>query len=138
MGFDQRDQRGDLLAELRVDGPERVAQAAHQRGVDDVPRLVSPRCSQRAVSAPARSRNSRTRAVTGLPVVLGRRRDCVAVARRPADSDRRPPHGSNPGLDKYCEPGIFDADQRGQEGRVAHQVAGPLVARPEQVAHWPG
>ena len=46
--------------------------------------------------------------------------------------------GGHPGLDKCCQPGILDLDERGQQGRVAHQRARAVVAGPEQVAHWPG
>jgi len=109
---------GDLCGNLLVDPHLGVANAEHQPGVDDV-LLVNPRCSQRPVCPPVRSRSSATNRATGLPSAS------AAVAMRSASSgpDRAT---TSPGLrgaygpDEDVEPCVLDG-HHGPRKRVAHQ-----------------
>ena len=38
-------------------------------------------------------------------------------------------------FDKHCQPGVLDGDQRIEECAAAHQRAGAMVTRPEEVGH---
>jgi hypothetical protein len=138
--LDQGGEDADLFGDVGGDAGECLAQAEHQRGVDDV------LAGETAVHPPGRSgrgpfAQQRHQRGDGVAVALGRGGQggdvgvvdyCRQVGARLEWRD--------PVVDEHCEPGVFDGHQSAEEAAVAEEVAGPLVARPEQVGHgrWPG
>jgi hypothetical protein len=132
-----------LRAQLVPDAVDGVAQAEHQGGVEDVlarqPSVQPPGGGRAGPQASAEQPDERDHRVAP---GLGARGDVVGVRR-----GQQPGQGGaglrrrDPGLHQRGQPGLLDRDHRRQDSGVREQVAGPIVARPEQVRHrggWPG
>ena len=139
VALDQLGQQPDLLAQRGADHADGVAGAQHQGGVDDVlagEAAVQPRGP---VGADVRECGAQhvDESGGGVAAALRRGRDDgdVLGADEPLEVELGHAGRRDAGAGQRVEPRLLDGDHRREEGLVGEQVAGALVARPEEVAH---
>lgn len=147
VGADQGGEDLDLRPQQVGDLAEHVADAEHQCGVDDVlagePAVQPPR--RAVVHARAEQGHQRD---DGVAAGLGRDGETgQVVGPDQADEGGVDGAGRDAGVDQDPQPGPLDLDHRREHRGVGEDVAGALVAGPEESAHpvsltypapWPG
>ncbi len=131
--------RAASAADLPVERPTRTARRRRVRisisAESTTSWLVSPRCSQEASRLAAPRAAATSSGMTGLPPASASARSRRGRPHPPARRGRCAPASARSRRRPAREPRRLDPHHGGEKGALSEDVAGPLVAGPEQVSH---